>query len=272
MSVAPDDGPRFPYGYARPPEGGPQGMGTMLTWDQMMTRATIYNLHPEVRRRFKALIHAAADVGVALGCGTAWRIQPANKPGFAQPGNSWHESCPVNPRSPTALAIDTVPNVSWMWLESQADKYGFRTFKYLKEPWHIQPTEISASRRWATTLPRLTVWDLPGDVVVTPPTPTPTPPQPTPTPPASGVFTVQGYRKDVRQGSQGKMAKMCQQQINLLAGQGVVEDGDFGSQSVAALKNVQTVLGVTADGWCGQKTWQAMENGIKTQADSGGWD
>lgn len=80
------------------------------------------------------------------------------------------------------------------------------------------------------------------------------------------------YRKDVRQGTQGKMAKMCQQQINLIAGQGIAEDGNFGPQSVGALKNVQTVLGVPADGWCGQQTWQAFENGIRTQANAGDWD
>jgi peptidoglycan hydrolase-like protein with peptidoglycan-binding domain len=68
------------------------------------------------------------------------------------------------------------------------------------------------------------------------------------------------------------MAKMCQQQINLIAAQNVVEDGNFGPQSVAALKNVQTVLGVPADGICGAKTWQALENAIKTQAGSGDWD
>ena len=44
---------------------------------------------------------------------------------------------------------------------------------------------------------------------------------------------------------------MCQQQINLIAGQGIAEDGDFGPQSVGALKNVQAVLRVPADGWCG---------------------
>ena len=83
---------------------------------------------------------------------------------------------------------------------------------------------------------------------------------------------MQGYRKDVKQGSKGKMAKMCQQQINLLSGQGVKEDGDFGPQSVGALKNVQAVLGQTADGWCGPKTWQAMEDGINVQASAGDWD
>ena len=68
------------------------------------------------------------------------------------------------------------------------------------------------------------------------------------------------------------MAKMCQQQINLIAGQGVVEDGNFGPQSVEALKRVQSVLGVTSDGICGNGTWQAFENGIKVQAEAGDWD
>ena len=56
------------------------------------------------------------------------------------------------------------------------------------------------------SLPALTVWDLPGDDI----------PPPTDPPPATGVFTVNGYRSEVRQGSTGRMAKMCQQQINLI--------------------------------------------------------
>jgi hypothetical protein len=259
----------FPYSYARPPDGGPQGMGTMLTWEQMLTKTTVNRLHPEVLRRFGTLIHDAYEVGVPLGVGTGWRVQPNPPPaGFAQPGNSWHESCPVNPASATALAIDTVPNTSWEWMYAHAGAYGLRTFRYVNnEPWHVQPAEISTSRKFATTLPALTKWPLPTEP---PPTSTPIPPKPKP--PVSGVFTVTGYRQEVRQGSQGKMAKMCQQQINLLSGQGIAEDGNFGNQSVGALKNVQAVLGVGADGVCGAKTWQAFENGIKTQADAGDWD
>jgi hypothetical protein len=155
----------FPFGYNRPPGGGPQGMGTMLTWDQMMTKKTVRNLHPEVRRRFKALIEAAAAAGVHLGVGTGWRVQPnPPPPGFAKPGNSWHESCPVSPTTETALAIDTVCDVSWDWLEHHCAVYGFRTFRYVgKEPWHIQPIEIPASRSYATKLPPLRTWSLPGD-------------------------------------------------------------------------------------------------------------
>jgi hypothetical protein len=266
---------RFPYGYKRPPDGGPQGMGTMLTWDEMMTKSTVKYLHPEIQRRLKAMIEAAHALGVPLGVGTGWRVQPdPPPPGFAKPGNSWHESVPVAPTSSTALGIDTVPSVSWQWMEEHCGKFGFRTFRYVgNEPWHIQPTEISASRRYATELPPLYTWPLPElpQPTPTPPEPTPIPPEPTPTPPSTGVFRVDGYRKDVKDGSSGKMAKRCQQQINLLAGQGVTEDGQFGPKSVAALKNVQGVLGVPADGVCGPKTWQAFENGIKVQADSGNW-
>jgi len=149
----------FPYGYS----GSPQGMGTMLTWDQMMTKSTVYNLHPEVRRRLKALIEFAATKGVHLGVGTGWRVQPnPPPPGFAKPGNSWHESCPVNPVSPTALAIDTVCDVSWNWMETNCAAYGFRTFRNVNnEPWHIQPSEIPASRSYATVLPPLKTWTLP---------------------------------------------------------------------------------------------------------------
>jgi len=265
----------FPYGYSRPPEGGPQGMGTMLTWEQMLTKKTVHLLHPEVQRRLQHLIFTAYSLGIPLGVGGGWRVQPVTPTsGFASPGNSWHESCPVSPESATALAIDMVPNVSWNWMEEHCGKFGFRTFRNVnKEPWHIQPTEISASRRYATVLPNLYTWDLPTWELPGEPEPTPPPVEPTPIPPTpTGVFTVNGYRKDVKQGSQGKMAKMCQQQINLLSGQGVVEDGNFGSQSVGALKNVQAVLGQTADGWCGAKTWQAMEDGIKVQANAGDWD
>lgn len=256
---------RFPYGYARPADGGPQGMGTMLTWEQMMTKSTVRNLHPEVRRRFHALIEGAAAVGIPLGVGTGWRVQPdPPPPGFARPGNSWHESCPVSPVSVTALAIDTVPSISWDWMEERAQHYGLRTFRYVnREPWHVQPAEIPGGRRYATTLPPLRVWDLPGPPSI------PSAPRP---PATSGVFPVNGYRMVVQEGSSGKMAKLCQQQINLLSGQGVTEDGQFGSQSTTALRNLQTVLGVKADGLCGPRTWQAMEDGIKVQAESGGWN
>ena len=122
-------------------------------------------LHPEVLRRFHALIEHGYSAGVPLGVGTGWRVQPDPPPaGFAQPGNSWHESCPVSPASSTALAIDTVPNVSWDWMQTHSGRFGLRSFRYVNnEPWHVQPVEISTSRKHATTMPALVHWELPGE-------------------------------------------------------------------------------------------------------------
>lgn len=95
---------------------------------------------------------------------------------------------------------------------------------------------------------------------------------PKPPKPTGGVFLVpNAYRMEVVEGTRGKMALLCQQMINDIAGQGLDEDGYFGPQSVAGLKNVQAVLGVPADGQCGPQTWQAFENGIKVQAEAGDW-
>jgi hypothetical protein len=163
----------FPFGYS-----AAGGGGQLLTWEQMMQKPTVYNLHPEVQRRFHALIEFAATQGVALGVGTGWRVQPNPPPaGFASPGNSWHESCPVSPVTATALAIDTVPNISWEWMHTHCGAYGLRTFKYVgNEPWHVQPSEISTSRKYATKLPALATWTLPGTPAPAPPTgPTPPP-------------------------------------------------------------------------------------------------
>jgi hypothetical protein len=138
-------------------------MGTLLTWPQMLTKSTVNRLHPEVLRRFEALIHFAHKVGVPLGVGTGWRSLQPDKPGFAKNGNSWHQSCPLMPISATAFAIDTVPNTSWPWLEERCGNFGFRTFRNVNnEPWHIQPTEIPTARKYATSPPVIYKWDLPG--------------------------------------------------------------------------------------------------------------
>lgn len=152
----------YPFGYA----GNPQGMGTMLTWGQYLTKQTVWRLHPEFLRRVKALMEAAAAEGVPLGIGGGWRVQPnPPPPGFARPGNSNHEGFPVGPDSTGAVAADMVPNVSWPWMEANVARFGLRTFKHVNnEPWHIQPAEIPANRNWRTQPWTLATFPLPGDV------------------------------------------------------------------------------------------------------------
>jgi len=164
----------FPYGYA----GSPQGMGTQLTIAQYEQQRTIRQLNFEFWRRTRALMEYAASVGVPLGVGTGWRIQPANGgPGFAAPGNSNHEGFPADGTSGGAVAADMVPSTSWGWMQGQVARFGLRTFQFVNnEPWHIQPAEIPASRNYRRVPWVLAAWPLPGTF------PPPIPPQPTPIP------------------------------------------------------------------------------------------
>jgi hypothetical protein len=143
----------FPYGYS----------GAMLTMAQMELKQTVYKLNSEFWRRYRALCEYAATQGVGLGVGTGWRKQPnPPPPGFAKPGNSNHEGFPADGTSGGAVAIDTVPKTSWEWMQRNLKAYGLRSFKYVNnEPWHIQPAEIPASRRWRREPWKLAAFPLP---------------------------------------------------------------------------------------------------------------
>jgi hypothetical protein len=136
--------------------------GQMISWAEMEKKATWQRLHPEMRRRAKALIQHLAAKGTPLGVGTGWRVQPTGKAGFASPGNSWHEGVPVESRA-NALAIDFVPTSSFNAMEMEMHKFGLRSFRHVNnEPWHGQPAEIPASRRRATTLPTIHIHQIAG--------------------------------------------------------------------------------------------------------------
>lgn len=159
----------YPFGY-KPDAAGVQGRGTQLTGAELAVRTTWRRLDPEFRRRLWRMMEVAALDGVDLGCGTGWRVQPdPPPPGFAKPGNSWHESCPVElPDWNTAFACDMVPDLSWPWMTKNCARFGLRHFGDVnKEPWHVQPVEIPVSRSWrgagrpATTTRQLPVYPLP---------------------------------------------------------------------------------------------------------------
>jgi hypothetical protein len=241
--------PVYPYGYVKD-ANGVHGMGTLLTWDQMMTKSTVNKLNPEVRRRFHALILKGSKEGVPLGCGTGWRIQPVNRPGFASPGNSYHEGFPADGVSGGALAIDTVPAPSWSWMERNCGAYGFRTFLNVNnEPWHIQPVEIQTSRKWATVSPVVPVFNLPGQ-----PSPKPLPDVPIPT---------------LKIGSAGREVR---QLINVLKFWrwyprrflDDTNDGKFGKRTEAGVKNMQNTLKVQSDGIYGLRTAKVLQLFLKT--------
>ena len=237
----------FPYGYAADSRGI-LGMGTMLTWDQMVTKTTVNRLHPEVQRRFKALIAHAQKQGVPLGPGTGWRVQPVNKPGFAQPGNSWHESTPVNPASATAFAIDTVPNISWNWMEANCARFGFRSFRAVnEEPWHIQPIEIPAGRSWATTPPKVQRFNLPGQPTVVVPRPV------------------------LRRGNESRQVRMLIDALKFWKWypdrwMADTNNGQFGLRTENGVKEMQRALKQTVDGVYGVRTAAAYKRFLEAMA------
>ena len=148
--------PLVMYGYSN----------TMLTWTQMEGMTTWNRCNSEFRRRFKAMSIAAAKAGVKLGVGTGWRVQPnPPPPGFAPPGFSNHEGFPADGVHGGAVAIDTVPESGWDWMEEHCAEYGLRTFKDVNdEPWHAQPSDIPAGRKGPNEPPwDLAVWDLPEE-------------------------------------------------------------------------------------------------------------
>ena len=175
--------PTYPYGYARPPNGGPQGMGTRLTWTQMMTKKTVYNLHPEFRRRFHRMIEYAWSVGcrsasVPAGGSSPTRRRPAS-PSLGTHGMS-RVRCPRSrQRRWRSTRCRTSSGTGWV---ATAAAFGLRVFTNVNnEPWHAQPVDIPTGRRYATVLPPLKTWNLPG-------TPS-TPDKPPPT--MGGTFTLQ---------------------------------------------------------------------------------
>lgn len=218
----------FPYGYG----------SARLTWAQLEQQRTVARLHPEVRKRARALFEHLASLGVPLGVGTGWRVQPSGRPGFASPGNSYHESFPSGSSNANALAIDTVPATSWDAMELHLDRFGLRSFRHVNhEPWHIQPVEVPTSRRWATSCPPLNTWHGAGGVAG-PPTPA------TPSVPSATL----------RQGDEGLRVIHLQNICRFWRWCSWGWDGRYGPQTVIAVRTMQTALGAGVDGVYGQRT------------------
>jgi peptidoglycan hydrolase-like protein with peptidoglycan-binding domain len=248
----------YPYGYVAD-ANGVQGMGTMITMAQMEAKKTVYNLHPEFWRRYRALMEAAVESGMHLGVGTGWRVQPnPPPPGFASPGNSNHEGFPAG--STGAVAIDTVVAPSWPWMEKNLKLYGLRSFLYpsttgykgKNEPWHIQPAEIPASRMWRTQPWKLNTFPLPP--TGTTPTPPPTPP------PTNWAMDLMLRMPEIVRGMVGRYVLRVQHFLALAGEFDATNmanfDGRFGSGTEAAVKRFEGSHKLSADGRVDTKVWE----------------
>jgi Putative peptidoglycan binding domain len=233
----------YPYGY-KADSRGVLGLGTMLTRAQLEAQQTVAKLNPEFWRRSIALFDAAAKAGVPLGPGTGWRVQPNPPPaGFAKPGNSNHEGF----MSVDAVAIDTVPNTSWDWMEKNAPAYGLRTFRYVNsEPWHIQPSDIPAGRSYRTTPWNLARFNLPG------PPPAPRVPRPV-----------------LQKGDSGLAVRRLINQLKFwkwypAAAMDDKNDGQYGRRTARGVRNMQTALKVPVTGIYDRRTARAFRRFLET--------
>ena len=281
----------FPFGYTRD-ASGVEGLGRMLTLDELEQQQTWRHLHPEFKRRVAAMMEAAAAEGVPLGIGTGWRSFASQLAGFrrdprrfAAPGNSNHEGFPANGNGDRdAVAADMVPRPAWTWMEANCARFGLRTFRHVNnEPWHVQPVEIPASRGRRTVRWELPAWPLPLDRAVPTPEPTPPPPvvEPTPPPvvepppppaaPHERIFlpvnkTV--LHPDSRDQLRGNGDVVLLQVLALglyAASQNETFDvgpldGDYGPRTQAAARLMQAINGLETDGIVGPRSWASFLN------------
>ena len=160
---------------------------SMVTMDVLVARHG-GRLHPEFHRRLFAWIESMDGL---IGIGQTYRAVQPDKPGFAQPGRSFHEIQEFASGLKVVAAVDLVataakgnPNPvhrSPTWPESAtATIYGLHTF-IKGEPWHMQPTD-GPSRGWLSWVkagrPDPAWIPLPSDLQPEPePEPPITPPQ-----------------------------------------------------------------------------------------------
>ena len=69
------------------------------------------------------------------------------------------------------------------------------------------------------------------------------------------------YRPTLRKGAKGEYVKQLQEQLMSLGYElpKYGADGDYGAETIAAVKAFQTDNGLTADGICGPKTWNELK-------------
>jgi hypothetical protein len=141
-----------------------------LTEAELNQRSSWSLLHPEFRRRLIALFKDSQANRSEVGFGGGWRSSEAQKQLFlsryhesriglvkwdgkrwaknkgvadaAPPGRSYHESTDSNN---FAFAADLVGDMVWM--NANCHRFGLIHFGRInKEPWHVQPQELPASR------------------------------------------------------------------------------------------------------------------------------
>ena len=251
-----------PYGY------GNKRVGI----DQLDNYETWAKLHPEFKRRVRAMFVAAnGRVGVGTGWrssdlqksvflqrhvvgpsgkvnwdGKLWALKPGMAP-VAPPGRSFHEGL----NNGLAMAIDVVGDIAWAG--AHADEFGLIEFaKVNKEPWHFQCAELPAvSRRGSMPAVRSRAISAARSRRRQVRASRLSPPKPAPG----------GQRPNLRLGHQGTDVTEMQALLikaGALTDKPANRDGVFGPGTHGALQRFQAARKLAADGICGPNTWKAL--------------
>jgi len=127
----------------------PNGYNTTMITLSRMRDLHEPKMHPEFSRRFFAYMEHKG-----FGVGGGFRTTQPVKPGFAEPGKSFHEAQTFASGLSAYCAVDLVVAVPGgkhrapTWAEcADAPDFGLHTF-VKNEPWHIQPFEIRGWQTW----------------------------------------------------------------------------------------------------------------------------
>lgn len=239
-----------PFGYG----SQTKTLGELETW-------LLAHHHPEFVRRLLAWLSFKAG---RVGVGGGWRsVQPV-RPGFAAPGKSFHQDQTYADGFTGACAVDLVvvdgpdPNLlndTPRWSDvpvqgsAEAARFGVHA-NVSTESWHVQPVELDGYDSWVRNgRPAPAAgYKLPDDVV---PTPTPTPT--TPPDPVSLVAWLDVVKPTVRLGSTGGAVRYLQTVLQVTA------DGRFGPRTEVAVRSFQTWFGLGVDGIVGRNTWAMVD-------------
>lgn len=246
-----------------------------VTIGKIVTSRTFKGMHPKMQERVRGLIEASGGkVGLGQGLrdpkqqlqmflsrhvpdpngkysydGKRWSRLPGMA-AAAPPGMSMHE---------IGLAADMTGDMGW--LRDNVARFNLQTFeKVNKEPWHVQPTELSRGRSSYQKKPAwgMPPWNGSGGEATTTTTGGATP--------ASTSATPLTPALRVRPGDSGQAVAVL---VEALIARGVLPDssasrnGVYGSEVVKLVEEFQRSNGLNVDGMVGPQTWGSLLKVVK---------
>ena len=247
--------------------------GKPQTIEQLCASSSYVRLHTTMQERIRALVEASdGRIGLGVGWrseeqqramfldryevsahgktmweGKRWRKKSEKLATAAPPGRSMHE---------IGLAADMAGDHAWV--VANAGRFALKHFAFVNdEPWHVQPFELSNSRReyeragkpWQSGMPVVT-----SKASADPPK----------APAASGDPVTDAPMLEVLPGMRGPVVGQLQAvliKLGLMKDSVANRDEFYGTGTQEVIKRFQKRRGLKPDGRVGKKTWAALRGG-----------